>query len=180
LRITEPFIKLSYALWLVDKGARVIRVSVDGAEPEHEIVAKTLESKGYKREPISGSKVNWTGLFSKEGVEIIVISHSGIDIEAHFPDGKIIVAECKGEPTPSGVKSGLDLTAFYTALGQLIITADGEGKLPSHLLLVLPDNTRLRDIAVRATKNARFKKSDIGLALVDESGQITEIIPGIT
>jgi hypothetical protein len=175
MRITEPFIKLSYALWLAATGASVIRVSVDGAEPEHDIVARTLESKGYKREPLTGSKVDWTGLFSKEGVEIIVFSRPGIDIEAHFPDGKIIVAECKGEPTPKGVKSGLDLTAFYSALGQLIITADGEGKSPSHVVLVMPDTSRLRDIAVRAAQNIHFRKLDIDLVMVDESGNVVEI-----
>ena len=37
----------------------------------------------------------------KEAVDITVLSKPGIDIEAHFPDGKVLVAECKGEPTPS-------------------------------------------------------------------------------
>jgi hypothetical protein len=64
-RVPEPFIKLYYALWLASKGAKVIHVSVDGAEPEHEIIARTLEIKGYKRQPLSGSKVNWTGVFLK-------------------------------------------------------------------------------------------------------------------
>lgn len=180
MRISEPFIKVSYALWLSTKGAKTIRVSVDGAEPEHEIVAQILESKGYKREPIRGSKVNWTGLFFKEGVEVTVVSRPGIDIEAKFPDGKLIVAECKGEPTSKGVKSGLDLTAFYTALGQLIITADGEGKSPSHAVLVMPDTSRIRNIADTTAQNARFRKLDIGLTLVDQSGGVIEIIAGIT
>lgn len=176
MRISEPFVKISYTLWLLAKGARKIRVSVDGAEPEHEIVAQTLESIGYRREPIKGSKVNWTGRFSMEGIEITVVSRPGTDIEAHFPDGTFIVAECKGEPTPSGIKSGLDLTAFYSALGQLIMTADGEGKSRSHAVLVVPDTVRLRDITVRAAQNSRFKKLDISLTLVDESGKVKEII----
>jgi hypothetical protein len=32
MRITEPFVKVTYALWLVSKGANNVRVSVDGAE----------------------------------------------------------------------------------------------------------------------------------------------------
>lgn len=175
MRISEPFIKLSYTLWLASKGAKRIRISVDGAEPEHERVATTLESKGYKRQPIIGSKVNWTGLFSREDVEITVVSRSGVDIEAHFPDGKLIMGECKGEPTPKSVKSGLDLVAFYTALGQLIVTTnDNENSLPS-LVLVLPDTIRLRDITSRITQNNRFKKLGIEIILVDEFGKVTEL-----
>jgi len=34
MRVTEPFVKISYVLWLVTKGANNIRVSVDSAEPE--------------------------------------------------------------------------------------------------------------------------------------------------
>jgi len=177
MRITEPFVKVSYTLWLVSKGANNIEVSVDGAEPKHEIVAQTLALKGYRRQPLKGSNVSWTGIFSCKGVEITVLSKPGVDIKAYFQDGKILVAECKGEPTPSGVKSGLDLTAFYTALGQLIITADDEGKPPSNLVLVVPDTSRLRDRVIRTSQNTRFNKLGVGLVLVDESGKVTEITP---
>jgi len=179
MRVTEPFVKISYVLWLVAKGANNIRVSVDGAEPEHKIVAQTLEFKAYRRQSLMGSKVDWTGRFSREAVDITVLSKPGIDIEAHFPDGKVLVAECKGEPTPSGVKSGLDLTAFYTALGQLIITADDEGKSPLKLVLVVPDTPRLRDRVIRSAQNSRLRKLGVGLALVDESGKVTEITPNL-
>lgn len=179
MRVTEPFVKISYVLWLVGKGATNILVSVDGAEPEHEIVARTLESKAYRRQALKGSKVDWTGHFLTEGVDITVSSRPGIDIEAHFPNGEVLAAECKGEPTPAGVRSGTDLTAFYTALGQLIITADDEGKSPPILVLVVPDTPRLRDIVTRAAQNTRLKKLSIGLALVDESGKVTEITPNL-
>lgn len=179
MRITEPFVKISYVLWLVGKGATDIFVSVDGAEPEHEIVAQRLESKGYRRQPLIGSRVNWTGHFSTEGVDVTVASRPGIDIKAHFPNGEVLAAECKGDPTPKGVKSGTDLTAFYTALGQLIITADDEGKSPPNLVLVVPDTPRLRNIVIRASQNTRLTKLGVGLALVAESGKVTEIIPNL-
>lgn len=179
MRVTEPFVKISYVLWLVGKGATNILVSVDGAEPEHEIVAQGLESKGYHRQSLMGSKVNWTGHFSTEGVDITVSSRPGIDIEAHFPNGEILAAECKGEPTPAGVRSGSDLTAFYTALGQLIITADDERKPPPNLALVVPSTPRLRGIVIRAAQNTRLKKLGVGLSLVDESGKVTEITPNL-
>jgi len=179
LRIIEPFVKVSYALWLVSKGANNIIVSVDGAEPEPETVARRLGSKGYRREPLKGSRVEWTGVFSKGEVQITVISHSGIDIKAYFPNERLIVAECKGEPTPKGIKSGLDLTALYTALGQLIITADDEGKSPSRLVLVMPAISRLIARATKTAQNTRFKKLDIGLSLVDEFSNITEITPNL-
>ncbi len=177
MRVTEPFVKISYVLWLVGKGANNICVSVDGAEPEHEIVAQTLESKGYRRQSLKGSKVDWTGLFSRKAVEITVLSQPGIDIKARFPDSRVIAAECKGEPTPKGVKAGADLTAFYTALGQLIITADDEEKSLLNLVLVVPDTPRLRGIVIRSAQNTRLKKLGIGLAFVDESGKVTEITP---
>lgn len=179
MRITEPFVKLSYVSWLVAKGATKVQVSVDGAEPGHDIVAQTLEAKGYKRQPLERSRVAWTGRFSKGSVNITVLSQPGIDIEAHFSDGKVLVAECKGEPTLSGVKSGLDLTALYTALGQLIITADDEGKSPLKLVLVVPNTPRLRDRIIRTAQNTRIKKLGVGLALVDESGKVTEITPNL-
>jgi|GEM_PF-4480683 len=175
MRINEPFVKVSYALWLVSKGANNIEVSVDGAEPEHEVVANALASKGYQRAPLESSNADYTGIFSNKGVVITVLSRPGIDIKAYFQDGKILVAECKGEPTSSGVKSGLDLTAFYTALGQLIITADDGEKLPSNLAVVMPDTPRLRERVIRFSKNARFAKLDVDLVLVDESGRISQI-----
>lgn len=179
MRITEPFVKISYVLWLVAKGANNIRVSVDGFEPEHEIVAQTLESKGYRRQPLKRSRVDWTGEFSREGVDITVLSRPGIDIEAHFPDGRVIVAECKGEPTPGGVKSGLDLTSLYTALGQLIITTDDEGKSPAILVLVVPSTPRLKARIIRTAQNTRIKKLGVGLTLIEESGKVTEITPNL-
>ena len=177
MRITEPFVKVYYVLWLVSQGANIIEVSVDGAEPQPEIVAQILKLKGYQYQPLKDSTRAWTGKFLKSGVEVTVLSKPGIDIKAYFPDGTILKAECKGEPTPSGVKSGLDLTNFYTALGQLIMTADNEIGSSLSLALVMPETSRLRDIITRCSKNSRFKQLGIWLVLVGESGKITVITP---
>jgi len=167
-------------LWLVDKGANKILVSVDGAEPNHEIVAQMLEMKGYQRQSLKGSKVDWTGRFTKAGVDIIVFSRPGIDIEAHFLNGELLLAECKGQPTAKGIKSGQDLTALYKALGQLIITASDEEKSgPLNLVLVVPDSIHLKERLIRTARNTRLKKLGIGLALVDESGKVKEITPNL-
>jgi hypothetical protein len=181
MRITEPFIKISYVLWLLDKGAQNIRISVDGTEPEHQIIAQTLALKGFHREPLSGSKVDWTGKFSKKEVEIIIISKPGIDIEAHFPNEKVLLAECKGEPTSSATRSGQDLRALYTALGQLIITANSEEEsVPLNLALVLPYSIRLKEILTRTARNTRLIKLGIGLAIIDKSGKVSEITPNLS
>ena len=181
MRITEPFVKVHYVLWLVGKGANKILVSVDGAKPNHEIVAQTLEREGYNRQPLIDSKVNWTGHFTKAEVTITVFSRPGIDIKAYFTNGELLLAECKGEPTASGIKSGQDLTALYTALGQLILTVNNEAKSEHlNLALVVPDSTRLKDKLALTGRNTRLKQMRIGLALVDESGKIKEITPNLS
>jgi hypothetical protein len=81
--------------------------------------------------------LDWSIL--KNDVEITIVSRSGTDIDARFPDGKLLIGECKGELSPSGVKSGLDLVALCSAIGQLIITADDDEKSPPNLVLVLPE-----------------------------------------
>ena len=177
MRITEPRVKVSYVFWLVEKGAKDIRVLIDGAEPECEIVAEKLISRGYTRQPLAGSKKNWTGHFSKNEVHITVSSRPGIDIEAYFPNGKALAAECKGEPTPKGVKSGTDLTALYTALGQLLITSDAIKA--TNLALVVPDTLRLRAIVTRNSQNIQIKKLGVGISLVNESGEVEEITPNL-
>lgn len=175
MRINEPFVKVSYVLWLISQGASNIKISVDGAEPEHDIVAQILLSRGYFRESLPNSNIPWTGKFSREKTKIIVWSKPGVDVEASFHNGKFLVAECKGEPTTKGVKSGLDLTSFYTALGQLIITADDGEKSFSKLAVVMPDTFRIRERVIRFSQNPRFVNLGIDLVLVDESGNVKQI-----
>jgi len=121
MRITEPFIKTHLALWLVSRGARNITLSVDGAEPSPEIVADVLKGHGYSHQPAPRSIAKWTGEYVASSARIVVVSRPGFDVDATFRDGRRCVAECKGEPTPSGVKAGLDLTAFYTGLGSSLL-----------------------------------------------------------
>ena len=176
MRITEPFVKVSYALWVVDKGAKRVDVSVDGAELNPERVPEILVSRGYVREPLPGSKVDWTGRFSGPGaVEVTVSSRPGLDIQAFFPGGGLLVAECKGEPTPTAVKSGLDRTALYAAVGQLIISAGDLSPLPQHMVVVLPDTDRLRVLANKAAQNSYLRQIGLSFVLVGGSGRISEI-----
>lgn len=175
-RIVEPFVKVSYALWIVDKGAVNVNISVDGAETNPEQVAEILMSKGYIREPLATSNVSWTGRFSLQGkVEVVVSSKPGVDISATFKNKRLLVAECKGEPTPAAVRSGLDRTAFYAAVGQLIITCGNLQPQPQHKVVVLADTDRLRALASYAIENTLMKQIGLSFALVDRSGKVSEI-----
>ena len=175
-RIVEPFVKVSYALWIVNKGAVSVNISVDGAETNPEQVAEILMSKGYVREPLTTSNVSWTGRFSLRGkAEIIVTSQPGVDISATFQNNILVVAECKGELTPIAVKLGLDRTAFYAAVGQLIITSGNLQPQPQHKVVVLADTARLRVLASYAVQNTLLKQIGLSFALVDRSGNVSEI-----
>lgn len=178
-RIVEPFVKVSYALWIVNKGAVSVNISVDGAEPDPEQVAEILMSKGYVREPLSTSNVSWTGHFTLRGkAEIIVSSQPGVDISATFQNKGLLVAECKGEPTPKAVRSGLDRTAFfYAAVGQLIITSGNLQTKPQRRVVVLADTDRLRALANDAAQNTMLKQIGLSFALVDKSGNVREFQP---
>ena len=103
MRIEEPFLKAHYVLWLVDQGAEDVTLSVDGAEPYPEQVAEILGGRGYSRSRLPGSTVTWTGRFMRAGkAQILVVSRPGLDVEATLPEGGLLAAECKGEPTAKG------------------------------------------------------------------------------
>jgi hypothetical protein len=175
-RIVEPFVKVSYALWIVDRGAVNVKISVDGAETNPEQVAEILMSKGYVREPLTSSNVSWTGRFSLQGKsEVVVSSQPGVDISATFKNKRLLVAECKGEPTPTAVRSGLDRTAFYAAIGQLIIISGNLQPQPQQKVIVLADTDRLRALASYAIENTLLKQIRLSFALVDRSGNVSEI-----
>ena len=174
-RIVEPFVKVSYAMWIIGKGAISVNISVDGAEPNHKQVAKILISKGYVREPLATSNVSWTGRFSLKGkVEVVVLSQPGVDIAATFENKRLLVAECKGEPTPAAIRSGLDRTAFYTAIGQLIITCGNLPAQPQQKVIVLADTDRLRALARYAVQNTLLRQIGVSFALVDRLGNVSE------
>ena len=175
-RVVEPFVKVSYAIWIVNKGAVSVNISVDGAETNPKQVAEILMSEGYVREPLIASTVSWTGRFSLQGkAEVIVSSQPGVDISATFQNKRLLVAECKGEPTPIAVRSGWDRTAFYTAVGQLIITSGNLQPQPQHKVVVLADTDRLRKLATQASQNTLIKQIGLSFALVDRSGNVSEI-----
>ena len=175
-RIVEPFVKVSYALWLVNKGAVSVNISVDGAETNPEQVAETLMSQGYVREPLTTSSVFWTGRFSLRGkAEVIVSSQPGVDISATFKNKILLVAECKGEQTPLAVRSGLDRTSLYAAVGQLIITSENLQPQPKHRVVVLADTHRLRILASSAAQNNLLKQIGLSFVLVDRSGNVSEL-----
>ena len=177
-RIVEPFVKVSYALWIVNKGAVSIRISVDGAESNPEQVAEILISRGYLREPLATSNVSWTGRFSLRGkVEVVVSSQPGVDIAATFENKRLLVAECKGEPTLAAIRSGLDRTAFYTAIGQLIITCGNLPAQPQQKVIVLADTDRLRALASDAAQNTLLRQIGVSFALVDRLGNVSEFQP---
>jgi hypothetical protein len=177
-RIVEPFVKVSYSMWIIDKGAISVNISVDGAEPNPEQVAEILVSKGYVREPLATSNVSWTGRFSLRGkVEVIVSGQPGVDIAATFENKRLLVAECKGELTPTAIRSGLDRTAFYTAIGQLIIICGNLPAPPQQKVIVLADTDRFRALARYAVQNNTLKQIGLSFALVDLAGNVSEVQP---
>lgn len=175
MRITEPFIKVHLALWLVAKGASHITLSVDGAEPGPGIVTEVLKGHGYAHRPDARSIAKWTGEYTTAGRRVIVVSRPGLDVDATLPDGTRCVAECKGEPTPKAVEAGLDLTGFYTGLGQLIIALGNLDPLPDLKILALARTQRLAHIAARASANKLLRQLNIRIVLVDGNGAVSEI-----
>jgi hypothetical protein len=85
------------------------------------------------------------------------------------------VAECKGEPTPKGVKSGTDLTSFYTALGQLIMTLGTQSPTPDWKILAIPARPRFLAIVGKAKDNRLLQRIGVSLVLVDEGGKVAEV-----
>jgi len=171
-RISEPFLKAHLALWLVKRGATSIVVSVDGAEPQPVDVPEVLAAAGHTRQSQT-TRPDWTGVFQSTGAhDIRVVSRPGVDIDATLPDGRRLVGECKGEVTPTGVRSGLDRTAVYTALGQLIYTAGAHDPLPDILLLALPRTARCEGFATTLTHNPLLADWNLEVVLVNHAGTV--------
>lgn len=174
MRIEEPFVKAQFALWLASRGALVIRVSVDGAEPHPGTIQRVLSEAGYSHAHAKGSVVPWTGQYVRDGgVRIDVVSMPGVDVCAEMSDGERWVAECKGEPTAAGMRAGADRTALYTGLGQLIMTAGAMQKGPQRMLLVVPVTSRV--LADQASKNPYLRGLQISVVTVDAGGIVTEV-----
>jgi hypothetical protein len=176
MRIEEPFLKGHLALWLVAKGATSIRVSIDGAEPHPEAIRRILMDAGYSHMPSRQSKAPWTGRYEAAGrPAITVVSLPGVDIDAEFAASGHWVVECKGEPTPAGLRSGQDRTAFYSGLGQLIMTAGAMSPVPSRSILAIPNTQRLCALAAVASYNPYVQRLSVSFLTVDAVGQVVEV-----
>lgn len=174
-RIDEPSIKAWLALWLVDKGATDVRISVDGAEVQPDRVRQIFETRGYSHEVQAKSRAGWTGTYTRGEIRITVVSRPGADVVATLPNDGTFMAECKGEPTLIGVRSGGDLTSLYNALGQLIRHAGQINPPPVEKAIVLPDTLRLRRIAKDLAQNPDVKSRGISILLVSAEGKVTEV-----
>lgn len=172
-RINEPFIKARLALWLVERGVTAIRVSIDGAEVRPEQFKQILEVAGYSHIAASKSRVNWTGTYTRGGTQITVVSRPGLDLHASFPNGFQFIAECKGEPTPSGIQSGADLDGLYKAFGQLTRYAGEVAHPPDEKALVMADTIRMRVLAQSFKQNPAVKAWGVSILLVNVSGEIS-------
>lgn len=175
-RITEPYLKARLCLWLAEQGAETILVSVDGAEPDPDGFRRELLAHGWVHEEEARSKAAWTGSYSNphESCLIHSVAQPGLDVLATCPSGSW-VAECKGEPTPAGIKAGGDLTSTYTALGQLLI---GGGKLnpaPTRLLLAIPESERMAKFISEAAANPLLCQANITIILVSRDGTVREV-----
>lgn len=159
--------KAHLALWLTAQGARHIEVSVDGAEPDPVAIRRIFAEARFTRRPLEKSRAEWTGTYAAPtGTEVIVKSVPGIDVSARFPDGRQWVAECKGEPTASGVKAGQDLTDFYTCLGQLVLRS-GDRKI-----LATAKSTRTTGMTL--THKKALEQSGITVLVIHETGLVEE------
>lgn len=169
-RIEEPFIKAHLAMGLVARGARTLRISIDGKEHHPGNFRQILMTAGYSHKPDPMSKASWTGVYRKDQTQILVVSKPGADLAATFDDGRRFMAECKGEATERGVRSGGDLTAFYNALGQLVRHTGEISPPPDEKALVIPDTDRLRQIARSISQNSLVRHLKIAIILVDSHG----------
>lgn len=174
-RVTEPTVKAHVALWLANRGATELVISVDGAEPNPTTVVDILEVAGYSRHA-AAKDPSWTGIYTATNQQDIrVTSLAGPDIQAAMPGGTRLVGECKGQPTESGVKAGLDLTGFYTALGQLIVAAGGVSPLPEFLLLGFPRTKRFEGFAQKLVGNELLTDRGLEIVLVDNGGVVASV-----
>ena len=171
-RISEPFVKAAFVRWLIDRGAIHIKLSIDGMEaPEGRSHLFTDAEFAFEKNP--KSKTTWAGRYIHTSNTVVeLVATPGLDVDAFFIDGQRYVAECKGEPTPSGKSAGEDLTRLYCCLGQLIVAAGNLDSLPSGRFLVLPKNDRIKNSLDKLAQNRLIKDAHISIATVDLNGRL--------
>lgn len=175
-RITEPYLKARLCLWLAEQGAETILVSIDGAEPDPDGFRRELLTHGWVHEEETRSKAAWTGCYMSPDEQHVInsVARPGLDVVAKLPSGRW-VAECKGEPTPAGIKAGGDLTSTYTALGQLLIGGGRLNPAPTRLLLAIPESERMAKFISEAAANPLLCQANIKIVLVGRDGSVREV-----
>lgn len=175
-RVTEPFLKAHLALWLAEHGATSIAISVDGAEPQAREVREILCGSGCTFEKTSDSRTVYAGSYVRPGLAVVVNARPGIDVRATFDDGRELLAECKGEKTAAGIRSGTDLTAVAEVIGQLLLGAGDLGG-DALLALVLPRTDRVVGFARRVAANRFLSRLPVYVLVVDGSGGVSGVGP---
>jgi hypothetical protein len=175
-RITEPFLKVRFALWLVARGCAEITLNLDPYEVDAPETLPLLQAAGYGFARHARTTTTYAGRYRLNSAVITVaVARGGADVIATLGDGRQLAAECKGEVTPAGTLSGTDRTSVYEAIGQLIWRF-GELKPPPDLVaLVLPDTPRVRGFAQTASENEFLTRIPLLLALVSADGGVHEI-----
>lgn len=173
-RVTEPFLKARFALWLADRGATRIAIAVDGAEPRAAEVKDLLCSGGYDFDHSPRTRTAYVGDYLKLATSISVSARPGLDIRATFSDGRELLAEAKGEKTVSGTSAGADWTSIAEIIGQLLLGAS-DADAAALLALVLPNTERVARFARRLAENRFLLRIPVYVSVVDSLGEVREI-----
>lgn len=176
-RVTEPFVKISYALHLVRAGATRVELSVDGSESNPAEVVTLLQKAGYIFERAKGTSSLYAGAYRSGATEILVRAKAGPDVVARLDRGRLLMAECKGAPTASGLEAGGDWTAFCEAIGQLLMAAGSARPAPDVAVVAFPKTPRVEGFIARAALNSLLAKVPVQFVMVDDRGTVTEV-PG--
>jgi hypothetical protein len=171
-RITEPFVKGRFALWLADHGAVEIDVSVDGAESDADEIRRMLAEGGFDFEPSIRTRTSYAGIYRRAGQIVKVSPQPGADIIAMMSDGRRLLAEAKGERTVAGVRSGTDWSGFCEVLGQLLMAVGKVETTADVAALLLPKTPRVTGFAKEASCNRLLKRIPVVIALVDHVGRV--------
>jgi hypothetical protein len=175
-RITEPFLKARFAQWLSTQNCDEIALGLDPYEVNVAEIRELLEATGFKFQPAVGTTTTYAGIYRRAATSVsVIVAKGGVDVLATLADGRTLAAECKGEVTAAGQRSGSDLRSVYEALGQLIWRFGQLKPTPSVVALILPDTLRVRGFAHSARTNEFLARIPLLVALVSADGVIHEI-----
>jgi len=175
-RVTEPFLKVRFALWLSQQACDQIALNLDPVEVNAAETLALLEAEGFRFERSPRTITTYAGRYHRNPTVIdVIVSKGGVDVLATLRDGRVLAAECKGEVTAAGQQSGTDRTAVYEALGQLIWRFGELTPQPAVVALILPDTPRVRKFATTARSNPFLARIPLLVALVSADGAVHEI-----